>query len=387
MKQPNELFLYIQNQFSISVVQREKCIYLWKYLYKHIGVTLNKKNKINKKDIVKDCIAFPSSFLKEEEYFPIEIKKKIIQDFHHYLMYQYNLNGRLIHIYFFYENKKEEKESIEIIQFMISWLEVMNSIFILKNCANKLSIFFYYTHFEKKMNEMETMIFSPIHVNSAFTEACNPISQITIYRSEEWRKVFIHETFHTFGIDFSENPSLEGIKKIKMLFPLYSSKWNIFEGYTEFWAEIFNIAFHIFFKYSKITQSDFCKTMDLFVEFEKKFSLFQMVKILSKMNLTYEALTKKNHYQENTNVFSYYIIKTILLYNHIEFLNWCIQNNELFFHSKKTESYQHSFVLFIQNNYKNKNMLDEIKMMENIHRVKRNQSPYIQNTLRMSLFG
>ena len=43
----------------------------------------------------------------------------------------------------------------------------------------------------------------------------NNISEIIIFRNEEWFKVFVHETFHLFGVDFS---NMSNLKKSKDIF-------------------------------------------------------------------------------------------------------------------------------------------------------------------------
>ena len=59
---------------------------------------------------------------------------------------------------------------------------------------------------------------------------------------------------------------------------------------------------------------------------EIHFSMIQMIKILKHMKIHYHDLcgpqVKTQNYKENTPVLSYYIIKTILLYNFQEFLYW-----------------------------------------------------------------
>ena len=72
--------------------------------------------------------------------------------------------------------------------------------------------------------------------------------------------------------------------------------------------------------------SDFC------MRFEQIFSLFQMVKILDFMGLTYPNLyntdsisngVRRYLFKEKTNVFACYIIKNLLLYNNTDFMMWC----------------------------------------------------------------
>ena len=74
--------------------------------------------------------------------------------------------------------------------------------FIRKNCSKKMDIFIWFSNEKKQMIQNEKH-FTTKHANSAFTTSCKIETSIYIYRKEEWFKVFIHETFHNFGLDFS----------------------------------------------------------------------------------------------------------------------------------------------------------------------------------------
>ena len=63
---------------------------------------------------------------------------------------------------------------------------------------------------------------------------------------------------------------------------------------------------------------------------EKKFTCLQVVKILNHMNLTYDMLIDPNMkeqvnqlYRENTNIFAYFIVKLLLVFNDSKFIKWC----------------------------------------------------------------
>ena len=56
---------------------------------------------------------------------------------------------------------------------------------------------------------METLcinVLEPININGGVSNVCvkNSLSEIVIFRREEWFKVLIHETFHNYGLDFSD---------------------------------------------------------------------------------------------------------------------------------------------------------------------------------------
>ena len=91
------------------------------------------------------------------------------------------------------------------------------------------------------------------------------------------------------------------------------------------------------------------------------------------MNLKYDHLWLKDKisesyrnilYKENTNVFSYYILKLVLLNNSDDFFIWCYKNNTNILHFDSSEILFNKFYLFILKNYKSKFLLDNLKKME-----------------------
>ena len=111
-----------------------------------------------------------------------------------------------------------------------------------------------------------------------FTTTCPKDSEIVIFRKEEWFKVLIHESFHNFALDFSDMNTYECTKDILSIFPV-NSEVNLYESYTEFWAEIMNALFCSFFNLkSKTNFDDFLSNFEFFINFERTYSFFQLVK-------------------------------------------------------------------------------------------------------------
>ena len=87
---------------------------------------------------------------------------------------------------------------------------------------------------------------------------------------------------------------------------------------------------------------EFLINTEFFINYERTFSFFQMVKILNFMGLTYNNLYEKDDlyiktlYKENSNVLSYYIITLIMINNYNNFLLWCNTNNTELLQFKKT---------------------------------------------------
>ena len=122
-----------------------------------------------------------------------------------------------------------------------------------------------------------------MNVNTAFTTTCPSDSEIVVFRKEEWFKAFMHETIHNFGLDFS-NMNNEMVNTYILDIFKVRSKVNLFEAYTEFWAEIMNALFCSFFLLKdKNNISEFLSNSEFFLNFERTYSFFQLIKILDFM--------------------------------------------------------------------------------------------------------
>jgi len=165
----------------------------------------------------------------------------------------------------------------------------------------------------------------------------------------------------------------ECTRDILSIFPV-NSEVNLFESYTEFWAEIMNALFCSFFNLKNKTDAEeFHSNFEFFINFERTYSFFQLVKTLDFMGLNYKNIYSKTNqseilrktlYKEKSNVLAYYVIKVILINNYQGFLSWCRTNNFSLLQFKKTTSNIKEFCNFIRNHYKTKLMLDNVKSSE-----------------------
>jgi hypothetical protein len=131
----------------------------------------------------------------------------------------------------------------------------------------------------KEFPETNIQILDQENVNTAFTRTCPKNSEIIVFRKEEWFKSFLHETFHNFGLDFSDMNNNSCNSKILEIFPV-NSEVNLFESYTEFWARIMNILFCSFVSMKdKNDEKEFLSNVEVFVNFERAYSFFQVVKV------------------------------------------------------------------------------------------------------------
>jgi hypothetical protein len=333
--------------------------------------------------------------------FPEEVRKHIDNLSVTELCYNFSLFNRNIKLFFIIEEDNVELK-LDVynkhVDAIIMWLYILTE-YASKQCASNLVVYFYFTSLEKKLPSSNIEILNENNVNTAFTTTCPKDSEIVVYRKEEWFKVFIHESFHNFALDFSDMNNLVCKNRILSIFPVHSEV-NLYESYTEFWAEIMNALFCSFFSLkNKNNIDEFLSNSEFFINFERTYSFFQLVKTLRFMGLTYKDLYSKNInskimretlYKENTNVLSYYVIKTILINNYQAFLLWCKNNNLSLLQFKKTLANQDEFCKFIEKNYKTSSMLESIdisqKFLNNLYSKNKNlYNKYVLTNLRMSI--
>jgi len=341
-------------------------------------------------------ISKPKSF--NSNSFPDIVRKHILQSTAYELNYMFSIYDRSIKINFIVEDNNVElklETYHKYVDAIIMWLYILN-LYSSKSCSNTLVMYLYFTSLEKKLPSSNIFVLDQINVNTAFTTTCPRDSEIVVFRKEEWFKVFIHETFHNFALDFSDMDNTKYHKHILDIFKVKSDV-NLYESYTEFWAEIINALFCSFFSLKDKTNIDeFLDYSEFFINFERTYSFFQMIKALNFMGLNYNDLYSNTHnsiilrdnlYKENTHILSYYIIKCILMNNYQGFLSWCKSNNYSLIQFKKTQTNQLEYCKFIEKNYKIKSMLSGVKETEIfLHAInKKYKINYILSNLRMSI--
>jgi hypothetical protein len=369
-------------------------------IYKLTIKKINNNTKISKPITFTSSHGFPSNIIK---YIDQQIKIEL----------QYNINitelDRNIKIYFLLESEPEHVEKYNnYVENILLWLLFINN-YASKNCAKELKIFIYMTNLQKNIPDSKIIKIGENHANTAFTKTCPKNSEIVIFRKEEWFKVLIHETFHNFGMDFSDMNNDICVSEILNIFPV-NSEVNLYEAYAEFWAKIMNVAFcsykHLPEKNNKDKTKfkEFLVNCYLFLNFENIFSCFQMIKVLDFMNLKYKQLYQKSEkndlirkkfYKEETNVLAYYIITFILINNFNLFIEWCSKNNNVnnLLQFNKSENNQKKFCDFIIKKYNSKFLLEDVKCMEDFfNKLKKynetndnNEINYYLTNLRMTV--
>jgi hypothetical protein len=339
--------------------------------------------------------SFKNFDLLESSFIPKHIKNEIKKTNKIYT-YKYNINNSKTIIYIkFYVSEyskitiTQQKKMLKKIILLINFLFLYKSINI-----DSLTIHVHMSEHKKYLPNNNTNILSQNNVNTAVTYACSSKGECILYRKEEWFKVLTHELMHSLCLDFSDSNYTLLKQKMHNLFPV-NSTFYISETYAEFWAIILN---SIFISYEATDNYYmFYKTFNFIIYFEILFSLFQLVKILDYMNIydytnLYEnnskAETLRTYYKEKSNVFSYYILKLILLYNIDDTFTWIFRNNNIIQFQKNEKNFNDLYNLI--NYLKSKpKMLQDINKMKKYYLKLKNKyknDKFIINTMRMSLF-
>jgi hypothetical protein len=345
---------------------------------KDVSLQLSKINKIS--DIPR-----PSSFPPNS--IPTSIREHI--EVYSASVYKYSLQiyERNITVYFITELTNPQtnthiKEYNAYFRMLLVWLYIVNE-YSLEKCSADLNIYIYHTSLTKELPNSKNDIIGETNANTAFTRTCpSNNSEIVIFRKEEWFKVFIHETMHNFGLDFSDANTTDCTKYILTKFNAKSAV-NLYEAYTEFWARIINICFCSFVSSNNF--ETFKNQFQNLISIEICYSCFQMTKVLKYMNLDYVSLitnkASKNIYKEDTSVLSYYIITFVLMYYYQDFLLWCETNNSEIISFKNTQKNIQKFCEFIGRKYNTPDLLSFINLIEKVNIT----NTFFNKNLRMTL--
>jgi len=358
--------------------------------------------KIKKESDIPMPTSMPSGKYLDKNIF-VHIKSKSVFN----STYTMDVLGKKIVIHFVFEKKGLDKKWKEpniremnaYVDNMILWIRVASK-YTTKMCAPVLTIFVYLTSLEKKVPDLKETVIAPTHVNTGVTTSCPTVDgEIVLYREEEWFKVFIHESFHTLGLDFSAMDVMSSELRIRETFHI-PTPILLFEAYTEFWARVMNVLI-ISFRWTDSSVNDsgvFEKYATFLLDYERVNCFFQLVKVLAHMNIEYvdlhTDLSLLDRYKEESNVFVYYVITVILLNNYPQFIQWCGDNNDKLLQFKQTEEQQLLFCTYIKTNFNTDAMLDGIlcsKTLFNKTKMNHKRAPNnkkiktILETLRMSL--
>jgi len=382
-----------------------------KLIFRDIKLSENWVNTVKKKGLLATDIKkitdslknLPQSNLMDSSFVPGNIKDKILYNIRGYMSGSIKIGSTNVTVYYGLFKEVENVNHQKIKKEILEAMKIIKFCMLNKgsNQVNNLDIYLYLTDEEKKLPKNDVFILGPKNCNSAVTYACTTNGKILIYRKEEWKKVLIHELFHSLCLDFAISKYDNLKKNVKKIFDV-NSDFELSESYSEYWATILNASF-LSYKLldDKNNIDDFLLFFDFCIQLERIFSLFQMIKMLHYMGLNYSMIykkTKKNQsfrnvlYKEDTNILCYYVIKTIFLFFNDDFLVLCLRNNSTIIKFDKTQQNFSDLYNFIEKKYKKKTFLDSIINMKKFYdkmerSYKKNHKEYIDllTTCRMTI--
>lgn len=234
-----------------------------------------------------------------------------------------------INLYFF----EKYKDIIKIYKNILKIITLLSMFKKNIHKDNNYQIDIYFTNFKKEIDFTNNIIGS-FNVNTGVTVSYyNNFSKIIIYRQEEWFKVLIHELIHAFNFDFRENyPAFKELKKYYDI----DSDFNLNESYVEFWARLINVIYFCEIKSINIDKFD--------INFKKYFKKEILHSIDSGLKILSLISIHNDNYKENSNVFAYYIITSLLIINYKNFINWCYSYNDNLINIKSEKNIIYKFV-------------------------------------------
>ena len=217
------------------------------------------------------------------------------------------------------------------------------------------------TPFKKKYDYYKPLeILGPREINSG---ASLMGQKLFVFRVEELNKVLVHELVHYLALDLHE-----------VSFANFSDYFNISsnnkvilnEAYTEIMGLLINTCIYTD-KFSSVKE---------ILNKELKYSMYQSAKILTIFNFENANQFFKRcdceNFKQNTDIFSYFIVKTAILMDLDNFLTLYYDNKitPLTFKdyilpialSKKYTVYINKFMIYIQNNKQSNSLLNTLRM-------------------------
>lgn len=313
---------------------------------------------------------FPKCLKKESHYFSRNIKRKIIDDGTYLLTSSCKMLGKEFQLNVVLCTPIEYIDVEKIFFSMYLWLYVINVIATdnSKSCSRFIDITVFLVDVPKELPVIGSEIIGPEHVNSGYTYTCKEYNEIVIYRDEEWFKVFVHETFHSYGLDFSSYNMDKYQERLYKMFNI-NEEILIYEAYCETWARVINIMMHNFLDHPNQRFSSFKKICIEDLQKEAVHSMTQSCKVLKYMGLSYKILISKDEslkkcsltlYKEKSNVFCYYILTSLLLFFLDDLMKWCCEHNYDCLCIPKNIKSIDRFIEFIEKRYNNEDFTDLI---------------------------
>ena len=260
------------------------------------------------------------------------------------------------------------------------------------NSANSITIniILVLTNKKKVLNTDYTHM-GPKEINSGLASyGDNTTSKIVIYRMEELSKLLIHELVHYLKLDFThiEFADFFNYVNISPSTPITPN-----ESFTEIVACFINC---IACSYEHGCRKNI-KLANKYINYELKYNIYQVAKILCYFGFKdasdfFRPYTSNNSvsqkkdsavFKQTTNVFSYFIIKTSLLFVPERFLIFFKRTDNLSLHITNNHS-KDSYIKMVKSTLLNPGFINKInEYMEFMRSYK--QKTLLYNTLRMTI--
>jgi hypothetical protein len=344
----NKLFVEDTNKLmlknkKISIINNDSILKnkFWMNVYEKMKFIIhNKHNKQNnipykKEEELHDGSSILTNVFKNSAYISETVIKYIKSHLTHYYLIEYDNNI----IYYFVKNqtKSINKKINKDINELCRLIYTIKILFNRTNKNNKQVLYYFPTPLKKRINN-NTHILGVNECNTGYSHleslyekkkdihCCHSNGNIYIFRKEEHYKVLIHELIHACYKDRDMILSDENELFSKNF--CVNQQILLNESYTETIATILNLFYLHIILYNKSQNKNKNKNknmniLELMYINETKYSFYTMAKILNfyKINSINDFTKYSNQkgcntvFLQETNVFSYYIVKPLLLYN------------------------------------------------------------------------
>lgn len=290
--------------------------------------------------------------------------------------YIYKVDDLLLNISIFSYNKNQFMKYKYYINNILSLFCLVKKIVGSSCLKNECNINIFLTKLEKRINFNNKQILNSENVNTGFCYGCSENNTIILYREEEFLKVLLHELLHTFGIDKDLHTlNANFLNEIISFNTNIINNLKLYESYVEVTCLIIYTCYISY----KMDNIHYKNIYNILYKYQLIHSFFQTNKILKYYNFNINDIFYKGNrinYNEDTNVFCYYILKSYLLYDKYLLYN----NKEIVIKSE----YYKDVIKKILNKYKNiTNPLN--KKNEIIFKMINQNNNYINNNLRLSV--
>ena len=307
----------LKNKGSKTITSLTKNAFFMK-LYKDLLITYSTE-KCNKSQIIYNCepCKVKKGEFKDLQFIAKNTINYITKNLHYKTKYIYKNN-----IIYHMSIKPIERKIPDIIQHMFTIICIMKKL--CKRESFQQIVFYYECNLPKIFPLIKGQLISTENINSAVTMVSEwKNGNIILYRKEEILKVLIHELIHSNLADWNLIISRHPKKYIfiKLFCTNYTIQIN--EAYTE------SMATMLYIFYKNIINKGRVHELDIAFERELRYSSYICSQIFNhyKLNSIRDIMKKgdtgkcKTVFLQDSNLFSYYILKNILLRHHIEFGN------------------------------------------------------------------